>query len=83
MDHKGITIGKKLLKTLFNSLEKFLNIEDDLSEEEEEEYNQDFLNIKDEVSLEISNKKKEKKLETPLRKSKRNVKTPIRYGYDE
>ena len=82
MENKGISLGKNLLRSIFYSLEKILNIDDDLSEQEEE-YNQDFLNIKYEVSREISDKKKSKGLGEPLRRSIRMTRTPIRYGYDE
>ena len=81
MENKGISLGKNLLRSIFYSLEKILNIDDDLSEEEE--YNQDFLNIKYEVSREISDKKKSKELGEPVSKSKRKTVTPLRYGYDE
>ena len=82
MENKGISLGKNLLRSIFYSLEKILNIDDDLSEEEEE-YNQNILNIKYEVSREISDKKKSKELGEPVRRSKRKTVTPLRYGYDE
>lgn len=83
MEIKGMSLGKNLLRSIFYSLEKILNIDDDLSEEEEEEYNQYFLNIKNEVSREISDKKKSKELGEPVRRSKRKTVIPLRYGYDE